>query len=276
MPEFCVVVIEPQNPGNLGAIARAMMNFGVKELVLVNPCLIDDVAYQRAMHAGEILKNARIFCTFEDAVEGIDFLAGASGVPSGSEKHHLRIPLKPGKFAELAYTIKGKVGIVFGRENFGLSNEELAKCDVLVNIPTSPEYPIMNLSHAVAVLLYELYKPPPEAALEVREASGEEKEKFFAQLHDYLENVEYPEYKHENTEVMMRRIFGRAGLSKWEFYTFMGVLGDGIKKIKRLEKETGTVKSECDNCSPVKSNSELKSHSDFVKKGIRKQSRLKK
>ena len=236
MPEFCVVVIEPQNPGNLGAIARAMMNFGVRELVLVNPCPIDDVAYQRAMHAEGILKDARIFGTFEDAIKGIDFLAGTSGVPSGSEKNHLRIPLNPGKFAELAYTIKGKIGIVFGRENFGLSNKELARCDVLVNIPTAPEYPIMNLSHAVAVLLYKLYKPPQEAALEVREASGEEKERFFAQLHDYLENVEYPDYKLANTEVMVRRIFGRAGLSKWEFYTFMGILGDGIKKIRRLEK----------------------------------------
>lgn len=237
MPEFCVVVVEPQNPGNLGAVARAMMNFGMKELILVNPCQIDDAAYRRAMHAGGILKEARTFNTFEEGVAGIDFLAGTSGVPSGNERHHLRIPLNPRKFAELAHSIKGKIGVVFGRENFGLSNEELSRCDVLVNIPTSPEYPIMNLSHAVAVLLYELYAyKPPETPLEVREASGAEKEKFFAQLHDYLEKVDYPGYKLGNTEVMVRRIFGRAGMSKWEFYTLMGLLGDGIKKIKRLEK----------------------------------------
>ncbi|MDD5502115.1 MAG: RNA methyltransferase [Candidatus Thermoplasmatota archaeon] len=246
MPEFCVVLVEPQNPGNLGAIARAMMNFGVKELILVNPCPIDDVAYQRAMHAEEILKNAKIFNNFEDAVNGIDFLAGTSGVPSANEKHHLRIPLNPTKFVELASQTKGKIGIVFGRENFGLSNEELARCDVLVNIPTAPEYPIMNISHAVAVLLYEIYNPAQavSASLELHEASGEEKERFFAQLHEYLVAVDHPEFKMENTEIMVRRIFGRAGMSKWEFYTLMGILGDGVKTIKRTQKTEKSLENE--------------------------------
>jgi tRNA C32,U32 (ribose-2'-O)-methylase TrmJ len=110
----------------------------------------------------------------------------------------------------------------------------LLRCDLLVNIQAHDEYPILNLSHAVTVVLYELFalqgapsKPNP--------ANEREKEQMFQYFSDLLEAVRYPSFRREKTNVMFRRMMGRAVPTKYEFYTIMGVLGDAVKRIKRME-----------------------------------------
>lgn len=130
--------------------------------------------------------------------------------------------------------MQGRVALVFGREDFGLSDEELQICDLLVTIPASRSYPILNISHAVAVVLSELFAAGVSTG-GPREASGLEKETLHTAFADLLEATDYPLHKRGRTKVMFRRLLGRAVPSKWEFHALMGVLQRATKRIRRLE-----------------------------------------
>jgi len=230
---FYVVLVEPKNSGNIGAVARAMMNFDVENLYLVNPCELDNVCYARAMHATTILDNAQTFSCFKDAIETLDFLVATSSIESKTEKRHLRNPVLLEEFSEKIFEGKGKIGLVFGREDYGLYNEEIAACDIMLKIPTSECYPSLNLSHAVTIVLYSIYLRRTCIPTRRRSLGCLEKQKlneFFAQL---LDDIEYPAHKKEHTKILFKRIMGRAMPSKWEYHTLMGVLSRTKGQIKR-------------------------------------------
>ena len=236
MPTIRVVLVEPKNEGNVGAVARAMKNFGVAELVLVNPCRLADEARQRAMRGIEILESARTVGDLDAALKGTDLIVGTSGVDTKSEKHFARISLSPREAASRVATNDGRIALLFGREDFGLLEGEILRCDLLVTIPASPEYPILNLSHAVTILLYELLSA---GAIKhgKREASGMEKEKLHDAFKSLLTATNYPVHKRARTQVMFRRLIGRAVPSKWEFHALMGALQRATKRIQRLERK---------------------------------------
>jgi len=235
VPSYRVVLVEPKNEGNVGAVARAMRNFDFGELVLVRPCPIGTEARKRAMHGVGVLDAAQTVEDFDAAIANVDLVVGTSGIDTASEKRFARIALSPRDLAMRLAPMAGKVALVFGREDFGLFKEEITKCDLLVTIPASKEYPILNLSHAAAILLYELFAATaPHRG--TREASGEEKEKLYEALADLMEAAEYPRHKRARTLVMFRRLLGRAVPSKWEFHALMGVLQRATKRIRRLEK----------------------------------------
>src|SRR3989304_1746015 len=94
MPRVVVVLVEPKNEGNVGAIARAMRNFSVDSLVLVNPWPIGDEAYQRAMHGRSVLESAKVVTSLAEAIEGADLVAGTTGIATQSEKKFRRIDRK--------------------------------------------------------------------------------------------------------------------------------------------------------------------------------------
>ncbi|HYM39046.1 MAG TPA: RNA methyltransferase [Thermoplasmata archaeon] len=235
MPRIRVVLVEAKNEGNVGAVARAMRNFAARDLVLVNPCPIGDEAYKRAMHGVEILQAAKSVESFEAAVRGADFLVGTSGIDTRSEKRFARISVTPREAAARVAPLAGTVAIALGREDFGLSEGELARCDLLVTIPAAPDYPILNLSHAATVVLYELFAARA-AGRARREASGLEKEKLHEAFAALLEATDYPEHKRARTKIMFRRLMGRAVPSAWEFHALMGVLQRATKRIARLER----------------------------------------
>ncbi|RLF62628.1 MAG: RNA methyltransferase, partial [Thermoplasmata archaeon] len=155
--EFFVVLVEPKYSGNVGAVARVMMNFDFSNLYLVNPCELDKDCFSRAMHASSIIENAKIFDSFEKAIKDLDFLVATSSVATDSEKKHLRKAILVEDFSKKILEVDGRIGLIFGREDFGLYNSEIEKCDLLVKIPTSEKYPSLNLSHAVCITLYNLY-----------------------------------------------------------------------------------------------------------------------
>lgn len=237
-PDLVVVLAEPKTPGNVGAVARAMANFGISQLRIVEGVPLDEDAYKRALHAAPILEEARHFDDFASALEGLDFTVATSGIVNINDKRHVRNPLTPVQLAERVAPMDGTVGLVFGREDYGLFIEELALCDVVVTVSTSPEYPVMNLSHAVAVLLYELHReiPLPHQTIKASEA---ERDLLLATFDDMLEATDYPPHKVENTRVMLRRIIGRSTLSEWEYHTLMGIIQRANKRIKRLEGKAG-------------------------------------
>jgi TrmH family RNA methyltransferase len=237
MPEFIVILQEPKHEGNIGAVARCIKNFGFEKLFLINSCEVSDICFQRAKHAKDIILNAKKFESLNEALKELDFLVGTTGVVNINEKHQLRNPKTPREFVEYAKKLDMRVGLLFGREDYGLYDDELRICDLLISIPTNEVYPIMNLSHAVAVVLYELASADLKLQIKTRgKASKLEKEKLFEQFKTFLEHVNYPVQKRENTEILFRRFVGRATPNKWEFYTLMGVFGRRNKL--NLKEET--------------------------------------
>jgi TrmH family RNA methyltransferase len=214
-----------------------MMNFDFEKLYLVNPCELDEECYSRAMHADKILDNAQIFPSFNDAVKKLDYLVATSSIESKTDKRHLRNPVLLEDFAEKIFEVKGKIGLVFGREDYGLYNEEIAACDIMLKIPTSESYLSLNLSHAVSLVLYSIFVRSKFTPRERRDIGDVEKQKLYQFFSDLLEGINYPKHKKENTEVMFRRIMGRAMPSKWEYHTLMGVLSKTIEKLQNKKKD---------------------------------------
>ncbi len=239
MVEFVIILQEPKHEGNVGAVARAMKNFGFKKLYLVNPCSLGDGCLARAKHAKDVINNSEIFSSLDEVRNSVEFLVGTTGIVNLSHRQHIRNPITPREFVKYITEMHSRVGLLFGREDYGLFDNELLICDLLVTIPTNKKYPVMNLSHSVAVLLYELSSANIKIHIKgYKKATKFEKEKLFQQFRDFLNSINYPKHKRERTEVLFRRLMGRATPSKWEFYTMMGIFGRASKRIaKENEKE---------------------------------------
>ncbi|MCJ7443764.1 MAG: RNA methyltransferase [Methanotrichaceae archaeon] len=221
-----VVLVEPIYDGNIGSIARAMKNFGFDDLILVNPCPIHDFGWAMASHAKDVLERARTVRTIEEATTEANLVIGTTGKRLVNKQKHLRLHLRVPCLTpfELSEKLKGKQGVVailLGREDIGLTSQELAKCDMLVSIPTSQEYPVMNLSHAAAVLFYELsHLEGGNNSL----ASQESLRLLHEKTRSLLRAICYPEHKIEYTVLMFKRILGRTELTERETRTILGVI----------------------------------------------------
>ena len=230
--EVRVILVEPKIEENIGAVARVTKNFGFSDLYLVNPTNIGKKALSVASHADDLLSTSTIVDSFNEAIAHTALVAGTTSQPGISPNRHLRIPFFSPH--ELKKKIEGKSGILallFGREDQGLLNEELIRCDFVVCIPTSTSYPVMNLSHAVAVVLYELRQVdgiPGELSL----ATVEDKERLFTHLRTFLDEIGYREHKREKTMLMLRRILGRAELTQREVRTLRGIVSKAEWKIE--------------------------------------------
>lgn len=226
-----VILLRPKEPGNIGAVARVMKNFGFENLVLVNPCCshTSDEAKARAKHAQDVLKNTK--ATDESFFSGLDYLVGTTS-KLGSDYNIPRIPLTPGELSQ-KLNKKTKTGILFGPEDRGLNNKEIEKCDLLVNIPANEKYTSLNISHATAILLYEMSK---------RKSFGKKPE---PANKDYMNNImEYLNYildtlsfstkeKKETQIKTWKRIFGRAQLTKREAFVVFGFLKKICNELKK-------------------------------------------
>ncbi len=231
---FRIVLVEPLYSGNVGSVARVMKNFGFSELVLLNPCELDAQARAMSMHAYDIIGNARIEFSLKAALSGSNLIVGMTGLPGKTDNKHMRMPsLSPCKLKEKLTGKSGIVSLVFGREDRGLLNEELELCDIIVNIPTSDEYPSMNLSHAVAVILYELSDVKADNDYM---APHFDLELLYEHIDEVLSDIEYKEHKEDKTKLMLRRILGRAELTGREVQTLRGVLRRIQWKMDKLKK----------------------------------------
>jgi len=235
MPEIRIVLVGPKFEGNVGAVARSMSNFNFENLYLVNPCELGDDAYRRAKHGFHILENAKIFDNLDDALEGCFLTVGTSGAITKGDTNFARIPLCPSKLAEDIKDYDENVAIVFGREDIGLYQDELDRCDAFVNVPTSDEHPIINLSHAATIIMYELsgtvHLTHPEPA------DNHEKERLFEAFDDLLDAVEYNNDRKHRTSVMFRKMMGRSIPTKCEYHTIMGVIGRAAKLLNDSKED---------------------------------------
>ncbi len=234
MVRVSVILVEPKFTGNIGAVARVMKNFGFTDLILIDPTELDDEALCRAKHAGDILKDAQRIDSLEEITGRFDMMVGTTGIDTEKEKEVLRQTEEPFEFAQSISDYRGHVGLVFGREDYGLYNHELALCDRVVTIPTAPEYPILNLSHAVCVLLYTIYIE--ELGKDTSDDEGDymgdnEKERMIEIFSDIIDKIDYPDYKKEKAVVTLRRIFGKGNATLWDYHRIMGVLSRIDKKL---------------------------------------------
>jgi len=240
MAEFSVILIEPKYSGNIGSAARAMKNFGFEQLLLVNPVEIDGEARARAVHARDILENSKIYPKFSDILNlgQFDFLVGTTAVIA-TDKNPLRTPVFPEDLAA-ACELKGRVGLVFGREDIGMLNEEIQSCDLLLTIPASYEYPTLNLSHSVAVVLYELSKIKNQSGLrnmkKLRQANKIEKDVLFEKFDEFIDCLELYEYSASLAKRTLRVVLGRSFISGREAFTLMGPFRRAKNKIEKLKE----------------------------------------
>ena len=228
-----IVFVECETPGNVGFLARTMANFGLKNLVLINPTKLTNEAYYQATHGKYIVENAKIYPTLDDFYQSqrIDFKVATTGMAGGSYNLS-RIPLKPEELSK-SINVSNKIAILFGREGDGLSNKEIGDCDICVSIPTDPTYPIMNISHAAAIIFYELFKNKHEYVVEgLSESSPLEKKYLVEDMNILIDSLDIPDHKKRNGKKTFNNIISRAFITGRESHTMKGIL-------RRLKNKLG-------------------------------------
>jgi TrmH family RNA methyltransferase len=234
MVRLRVILAEPKYQGNVGAVARLCRNFEIEELALVNPPSLGEEAKERSMHAWEFLQQARVTESWREAVADLDFLVGTTAKVPPSDKRFLRNPVDARELPGKLEGREGLVGLAFGREDFGLLTGELEDCDLMVTIPTSHEYRSLNLSHAVAVVLYEFFEAGRTGPFKsTRVMDGRMRDALYQMLDLYIEAIGLPEHKKVVSRRVVRKLLGRAVPSSWEFYVVMGLLKRGLRNMGR-------------------------------------------
>lgn len=228
---FSVILVEPQYRDNVGHTARSLLNFGVGDLVLVNGPAIDEDMRQRAVHAQGVLNAARFFPTLAEVKEHFDVLVGFAARISTLDKAHLRMSEPLEIVARRLDTMGGRVGLVFGREDFGLGNADVELCDILCTIPTGPSYRSMNLSHAVTVALYEVTRREHAKLPYVSMAKPHERAILFRTWSHLNADLGFKPHRIDQSDMMLRRVIGRAGLTSWEYHRIMGTLSRSLKRL---------------------------------------------
>jgi len=170
-----VILVEPNFEESIGFVARAMKNFGLSNLHVVNPrVVLGPNGRMRAGHAQDVIDSIVEHTSLEEALEGLDLSIGTTSQKSYLPSNLVRKPMTPKELGRVVERQAGTVGIVFGREGTGLTNAELSQCDATLTIPASPDYQTLNLSHAAAIVFYELHPISGESATD-QLASGEVK-----------------------------------------------------------------------------------------------------
>ena len=219
-----IILVEPKTAGNIGAIARVMKNFGFDNLILVNPKCdhLSKEAFDRASHAKEILNKAKII----KKIPKLDYLVATSSC-LGTDYNIPRSPINPEQLAEKISKTNKNMGIVFGKEDHGLNNKEVSECDFIVAIPTSVKYAAMNLSHSVAVVLYEISKKSKNKKINdhITEAGKKEKDAFLKIINKKIKDMKFSTKEKEETQIVIwKRLIGKSFLTKREIFALFGFL----------------------------------------------------
>ncbi len=221
------ILVRPRIPGNIGSTARALKNMGSSKLVLVDPAVppTHPESLRLAVNAADILKKAKVCKTIEEAARGIRFLVGTSRRIGKYRRDFVPLPELPSRLPP-----RQKTGILFGSEERGLTNRELAHCHLVCTIPASPNYPSLNLAQAVMVTAYQLRCNSPLPPLKLRGGEGEllapvnQIEAMYQHLERTLSAIGF--FPHKNSFHMMRtlrQLFARTGMTEREVRIIRGI-----------------------------------------------------
>jgi tRNA/rRNA methyltransferase len=209
-----VVLVRPRGSGNIGSVARAMKNFGGRELAIVGTARTRSFwARAMAVHGRDILSDVKCYATIREATADCRLVVGTTA-RSGLYRKHSQTPREVAP--EIAAAARSdKIALIFGPEDHGLSNKDLESCQLLITIPTHSDYRSLNVAQAVVVCLYEIFLEsitrPEQPALQ--RARAENVERLFDIMRDSLLKIGFLDS--ENPEHMLlafRRFLGRAGL----------------------------------------------------------------
>lgn len=221
-----VVLVGTRNPLNMGAAARAMSNFGVRNLRVVNAYEVAFREARSAVNAAELLSNASEFGSVAEAVADCRLVVGTTAAGRRELRHRLRRLEEGGKLVRRRLA-SGPVAVLFGSEKVGLSNTDLSYCDWLMRIPTQAQHGSMNLGQAVAVCLYELVREGKTAPAKNRSSSAEagEVERITQLLFGVLRSSGYVKPRLDSTtEENVRRMVRRMQLDSSDAELWLGML----------------------------------------------------
>ena len=227
-----VILLEPESAGNIGSVARSMKNFGQDDLWIINPKTpIDIQARALAMHGFDVLSSAKIMLGLEKALTGIDIVVGTTAVTARSSTNVVRTAATPKELAFALSSTRGNVALVFGRESSGLTNQEIERCDLLVTIPASHTYNVLNLSTAVSIILYEIFQQERRGN-ELPLATSAARQKLLEQFERLVNLSGTHVHKRKLAIRAFRNVTSRSFLSRREASPLIGVLR---KAASRLE-----------------------------------------
>ena len=229
-PDIRIVLVAPSHPGDIGAVARAMKNMGLTQLLLVRPRHFPDPeATARASGADDVLVAARCVASLAEALEGCGFVAGTTS--RDRDQYFRVVDVREAATRIVAEAQRSPAAVVFGAERTGLTNEELETAHALIRIPASPLYPSLNLAMAVQLVTYEIYRAqggvaaaavPGAAPL----ASAQAMERLYVHLGAVLEEIDFRDRTQKGTHLMsrIRRFLQRAELDENEVNILRGIL----------------------------------------------------
>jgi TrmH family RNA methyltransferase len=233
------VLVEPSHPGNIGAVARAMKNMGLTDLVLVRPKEFpSSEATARASGADDVLAATRVAQTIVEATEGCSFVAATT---SRDRDQNFRVAtVRDAAIRIVTETSRGRVAVLFGAERTGLTNEDLNAAHLLIRIPGNPEYLSLNVAMAAQIVAYEIFQsrgimgavqPTPLVPL----ATPGQMERMYEHLAQVMEEVEFRDRTQSGSNLMdrIRRFLQRAELDQNEANILRGFLTCVQKKRRR-------------------------------------------
>jgi tRNA/rRNA methyltransferase len=240
LDSICVILVRPRFPENIGSVARAMKNMGLGRLVVVNGCcpLLAN-AYKLASGAEDILERAEEFPTLREAVSGMGCVVGMTS-RQGKERGPDFTPEAMAKKL-ISLSEKNCIGLVFGSEKEGLTNEELSLCHLYGRIPSVESFPSLNLAQAVMVVSYVLFRSSTEIPETGRRlAPAEELERMFKHMERILLRVGFLDPNNPKRIMRaLRRLFGRSQMDEREVQIFQGIWSqiDHVSRAGGKEKQ---------------------------------------
>jgi TrmH family RNA methyltransferase len=221
-----IVLINPSHPGNIGSVARAMKNMALDDLVLVRPRVFPHAeATALAAGADDILAGARVVDNVAEAIGDCAFIAGTTSRPRSYYWEFTTPRDVAGRIVALGP--ENRAALLFGSERYGLANEDLNHCNVLVRIPANPDYCSLNLAMSVQLTAYEIFmareQPVSHTQLELPLAPSGDVEHFYAHLNEVLNEIDFDDRTGHLME-RLRRMFNRAQLDRNELNIMRGIL----------------------------------------------------
>jgi TrmH family RNA methyltransferase len=229
-PDIRIVLVAPSHPGNIGAVARAMKNMALSELLLVRPKEFPHPdATARASGAHDVLAGARIVGSLSEALAGCGFVAATTS--RDRDQYFRVIDVRDAAVRIVAESRRAPAAVVFGSERTGLTNEELETAHALIRIPASAAYLSLNLAMAVQLVAYELFRACDSDAA-ARAPAGpplageQEMARLYAHFAQVLEEIEFRDRTQSGTHLMgrIRRFLQRAELDQNEVNILRGIL----------------------------------------------------
>ncbi len=212
-----------------------MKNFGFKDLVIVNPKFPLEKAKKYASHGVDVLENAKIVTILDEALKNSSLVVVTScKVSSGDDILRTALTLK--EFVKKIADYEGVITLVFGRESIGLKREEIEKGDILLTIPASKDYPSLNLSHAVAITLYEIFLKLSEGHVpKLKLPRPGEVKILYKNMREAVKSLSIPEHKKKKILITFKKVLGRAMLTTHETHVLTGF----FRKIcsRKVEKQ---------------------------------------